>query len=177
MSVNTNPLAAVVAAESARLKSTGATTMDLEQLRRVVDGMVPFNNHVGVRVTGLTRDEGVAELPVRKELENHFGTVHAGALFLAAEVAGAAAFSGAFAPRILHLEGFVLRESRVAFLKPAVGHVTARATVDRTVTDAVLARTEAERFELTGLAQLHDDAGVLVARVDLDYVAWVRPAA
>jgi uncharacterized protein (TIGR00369 family) len=177
MSANANPLASVVAAETARLKATGSTTIDLEQLRSVVDSMVPFNNFVGVRVTELTREYGLAELPVRGELENHFGTVHAGALFLAAEVAGAAAFSGAVAPRVLQLERFVLRESKVAFLKPAVGRIRARATVDRAVTDAVLARGTAERFELAGTALLHDDSDVLVARVELDYVAWMGAAA
>lgn len=177
MAFTTNPLAAVVAAESARLTETGAATIDLEQLRKVVDTMVPFNNHVGVRVTGLSAEHGQAELPVRGELENHFGTVHAGALFLAAEVAGAAAFSGAMAPRILQLQGFVLRSSKIAFLKPGKGHIRARATIDKTATDAVLARSGAERFELSGVAVLHDDAEVLIARVDLDYVAWMGDAA
>jgi uncharacterized protein (TIGR00369 family) len=177
MSAYTNPLAAVVAAESARLKETGASTIDLEQLRKVVDTMVPFNNHVGVRVTDLTPEYGRAELPVRKEVENHFGTVHAGALFLTAEVAGAAAFSGAMAPRILQLQGFVLRSTKVSFLKPATGRIRAEATIDRSATDAVLARSGAERFELTGSALLHDGADVLVARVDLDYVAWMGGAA
>jgi uncharacterized protein (TIGR00369 family) len=173
MGANANPLATVVAAESARLKATGADMIDLERLRAVVDTMVPFNNFVGVRITELTREYAVAELPVRDELQNHFGTVHAGALFLAAEVAGAGAFSGALAPRILQVERFVLRESKVGFLKPANGRIRAWATVDRQVVDDVLARGATERFELTGTSLLHDDAGVLVARVELDYVAWV----
>ncbi|MDN5914549.1 MAG: DUF4442 domain-containing protein [Pseudonocardia sp.] len=158
----------------ARLKSSGTDVMDLEHLRSVVDTMVPFNNFVGVRITELTREYAVAELPVRDELMNHFGTVHAGALFLAAEVAGAGAFSGAMAPRIVDVERFVLRESRESFLKPAVGRIRARATVDAQTVADVLARRASERFELKGAALLHDEAGVLVARVELDYVAWVK---
>lgn len=173
MSANANPLATVVAAESARLKAAGAETIDLERLREVVDTMVPFNNFVGVRITELTREHAVAEVPVRDEMLNHFGTVHAGALFLAAEVAGAGAFSGAMAPRILAVQRFVLRESKVGFLKPATGRIRARATVDQAVVAGVLARGVEERFELTGTSLLHDDTGVLVARVELDYVAWV----
>ncbi|MET0191261.1 MAG: DUF4442 domain-containing protein [Pseudonocardia sediminis] len=176
MTTNTNPLASVVAAESARLQAAGADVIDLERLRTVVDTMVPFNNFVGVRITELTREFAVAELRERDELRNHFGTVHAGALFLAAEVAGAGAFSGALAPRILQVERFVLRESKVAFLKPANGVIRATATVDPAVTADVLTRSTAERFELTGTSLLHDAAGVLVARVDLDYVAWVSAA-
>lgn len=83
------------------MRSHGAAPPDLEQLRAVIDSMVPFCNLVGVRVVELRPDGGVAELPDRPDLLNHMGTVHAGALFLAAEVSGAAAFSGAMAPRIL----------------------------------------------------------------------------
>lgn len=165
-----DPLAAVIA----ELAATGGA-VDLELLRRTVDTMVPFCNHVGVRVTELAPDHGQAELPARPELRNHFGTVHAGALFLAAEVAGAAAFAGAMAPRITQLQGFVLRSSRIAFLKPANGHIRARATLDRQAIDAVLAGGAAGRFELAGLAVLHDDADVLLGRVELDYVAWLGP--
>jgi uncharacterized protein (TIGR00369 family) len=168
MATTTNPMAAVVA----RLAATGGP-VDLEQLRQTVDTMVPFCNHVGVRVTELAPDHGQAELPVRPELQNHFGTVHAGALFLAAEVAGAAAFAGAMAPRITQLQGFVLRSSKIAFLKPANGHIRARATLDQQAVAAILAGREAGRFELPGLALLHDDADVLLGRVELDYVAWL----
>lgn len=177
MTAPVNPLAAVVSAESARLAAAGAAEIDLERLRTVVDTMVPFNTFVGIRMTELTRTHAVAEIPVRGELLNHFGTVHAGALFLAAEVAGAGAFSGAFAPRILQVERFVLRGSRVAFLKPASGRIRARATVDHAAAAAVLSRREPERFELSGTALLHDDADVLVGRVELDYVAWMGAAA
>ncbi|MFR9800876.1 YiiD C-terminal domain-containing protein [Pseudonocardia sp. RS010] len=170
-SAQSNPLAAVVAG----LAATGGA-VDLEQLRRTVDTMVPFCNHVGVRVTELAPDHGQAELPVRPELQNHFGTVHAGALFLAAEVAGAAAFAGAMAPRITQLQGFVLRSSRIAFLKPANGRVRARATLEQKAIDAVLMGSHAGRFELAGLALLHDDADVLLGRVELDYVAWMGAA-
>jgi uncharacterized protein (TIGR00369 family) len=176
MPTSVNPLAAVLASESARLAATGGTEIDLERLRTVVDTMVPFNNFVGIRMTELTHSYAVAEVPVRPELLNHFGTVHAGALFLAAEVAGAGAFSGAFSPRILQVERFVLRSSRTAFLKPASGRIRARASVDQQVVDAVLARSVAERFELSGISLLHDDADVLVGRVELDYVAWMSAA-
>jgi uncharacterized protein (TIGR00369 family) len=170
MTTDANPLTAAVA----RLSVPGADPTDLEQLRSVIDSMVPFNNFVGVRITELTREYAVAQLPVRPELMNHFGTIHAGAMFLTAEVAGAGAFSGAMAPRIAHVERFVLRESREAFLKPPSGDIRARATVDAQTVADVLARRATERFELKGTALLHDDAGVLVARMDLDYVAWVK---
>lgn len=169
MTTAANPLTAVVS----ELAATGGP-IDLERLRRTVDTMVPFCNHVGVRVTVLAPDHGQAELPDRPELRNHFGTVHAGALFLAAEVAGAAAFAGAMTPRLTQLQGFVLRSSTIAFLKPAQGHVRARATLDRAAVDAVLSGGPG-RFELAGLALLHDDADVLLGRVELDYVAWLGP--
>jgi acyl-coenzyme A thioesterase PaaI-like protein len=100
--------------------------IDLEHLRKGRRHDGPFNNFTGVPITELSREHAVAELPVRGEPENHFGTVHAGVLFLAAEVAGARVFSGGDDARVLQLERFVLRESKVAFLKPAVGRIRAR---------------------------------------------------
>ncbi|MBX6391549.1 MAG: DUF4442 domain-containing protein, partial [Frankia sp.] len=104
---------------------------------------------------------------------NHMGTVHAGALFLAAEVSGAAAFSGAMAPRILSVRSFLLRGCRTAYLKPAKGRIRAHGTVDLDITREVARRDTEERFDLKGASLLYDDAGTLVARVDFDYVAWI----
>ncbi|WP_239396620.1 DUF4442 domain-containing protein, partial [Frankia sp. CiP3] len=84
---------ALAAAQATLAKGGNGGPPNLEQVRTIVDSMVPFCNLVGVRVTELRSDGAVAELPDRENLRNHMGTVHAGALFLAAEVACAGAFS------------------------------------------------------------------------------------
>jgi acyl-coenzyme A thioesterase PaaI-like protein len=152
----------------------GAT--DYEQIRRMVDSVVPFNNHVGVRVTEVAHARAVAEVADRPEMLNHLGTVHAGAMFLAAEVACAGAFSGALAGRIAQVQSFVLRESKVSFLRPATGRIRAFGTVDEAVAATVLAETGDSRHEMTGKALLYDDQDTLVGKLDFDYVLWMKGA-
>ncbi|ETA01121.1 uncharacterized protein, possibly involved in aromatic compounds catabolism [Frankia casuarinae] len=156
----------------AHFQANGDAPPNLEQLRSVIDTMVPFCNLTGVRVVELRRDGGVAELPNRPDLQNHMGTVHAAAQFLAAEVSGAAAFSGALAPRIFSLRSFVLRDCRIMYLRPAVGRIRAHGSVDIEVAHPAAERTAEERFEIRGGSLLYDDAGALVAKAEFDYRAW-----
>lgn len=166
----------LAAAREAHIREHGTAAPDLTELRSVIDGMVPFCNLVGVRVTELRADGAVAELPDRADLLNHMGTIHAGAIFLAAEVSGAAAFSGAIAPRILQVRSFLLRDCRTSFLRPARGRIRAHGTVDVDIVRAVAARSADERFDLTGRSLVYDDEGTLLAKVDFDYAAWVTAA-
>ncbi|MEV0621419.1 DUF4442 domain-containing protein [Nonomuraea sp. NPDC050404] len=147
---------------------------DYERIRRMVDSVVPFNNHVGVRIVELGPDQAVAEVADRAEMRNHLGTVHAGAMFLAAEVACAGAFSGAVAPRFAQVQSFVLRESRVSFLRPATGRIRATGTLAAQVVQTILEDTDEGRYELPGKALLHNDEGTLVGKVDFDYVCWMK---
>ncbi|MCX4091549.1 PaaI family thioesterase [Nocardia sp. alder85J] len=158
------------------MQTAGAGIPDYEQIRRTVDTLVPFVNLVGVRMTELGPDSAVAEVPAQPDMLNHLGTVHAGALFLAAEVACAGAFSGAIAPRILHLRSFVLRDTRATFLRAGQGRIRAHGTVASPVLAEVVGRRTEEQFELTGKALLRDDTGALVAKVDLEYFCRLAAA-
>lgn len=162
----------------AQQRLAAATTADgapdYEQIRRMVDSVVPFNNHVGVRVTEVGFATAVAEVADRAEMRNHLGTVHAGAMFLAAEVACAGAFSGGLAQRIAAVQSFVLRDARVSFLRPAQGRIRAMGTIDESVVTTILGETGEGRHELAGKALLHDDANTLVGKVDFDYVCWMK---
>ncbi len=150
------------------------TEPDYEKIRAAVDRMVPFNSFVGVTITEVRPDGAVVENPEAEQLHNQMGTVHAGVLFLLGEVACAAAFCGALAPVLGEAERFVLRDSRMQFLKPALGRVRAHGTVDDRVTASVRAGSTRGRFDLDGKAMLFDDADVLVAKVWFDYVCSVR---
>jgi len=146
---------------------------DYERIRATVDSMVPFNNFVGIRITEVGPDHAVAETPVDDQMRNHMGTVHAGVLFLAAEVGCAGAFAGAFAARLPEITLFALRDSRITFLKPANGRIRARATVDGRTVAAVHSGALSGRFDLDGKALLFDDNDVLVAKVYFDYVCQI----
>lgn len=176
MPTGNGPAQGIAAAQAQLLKLAGAATPDYEQIRRTVDQIVPFVNLAGVRLTELGAGSAVAEVPARENMLNHLGTVHAGALFLAAEVACAGAFSGVIAPRILQVRTFVLRDTRATFLRAAHGRIRAHGTVTSPVlADAVRRKTE-EQFDITGKALLRDDNGALVAKVDLDYLCWLAAA-
>ncbi|HEX3781783.1 MAG TPA: DUF4442 domain-containing protein [Pseudonocardiaceae bacterium] len=143
---------------------------DYDGLRKLIGSLVPFGTHSGVEITELGRYHAVVEIPDEPYLANHLRTVHAGALFLAADIAGACAFVGAAAKGLSNVGSFVLRDSRISFRKPALGRIRAVATMESRDIDAVLAATGPQRLDVDGRALLYDAAGVLVGKVALDYV-------
>lgn len=143
---------------------------DYALLQRIVSGLIPFGAHAGVEVSQLGPDRAVVEIPDEPHLGNHLRTVHAGALFLAADVAGACAFVGAMATRLGAIGSFVLRDSRIAFRKPATGRIRAVGTIDRDDVETLLAAKGEQRLDVDGRALLYDEAGTLVGKVQLDYV-------
>lgn len=147
---------------------------DYEHIRAGAEAMVPFNSFVGVRIAEVRPDGSVVENPVADELHNQMGTVHAGVLFLLGDVAGAAAVCGQLAPVLASVERLVLRDARVQFLKPALGRIRAHGSVDDRVVAGVLDGRTRGRFDLDGKAVMTDDAGVVVAKMSLDYVCVVN---
>jgi acyl-coenzyme A thioesterase PaaI-like protein len=143
---------------------------DYDKLREIANEAVPFGVFAGVRTTELDGDHAVAEIPDNPQLRNHVKTVHAAALYLAADIACAVAFVGAAAPQIDQVEWMVVRDARSAYFKPAVGRIRAVGTIDERVVRAILGRTGRCRFDVDAKAMLYDDNDVLVGKVSFDYV-------
>jgi acyl-coenzyme A thioesterase PaaI-like protein len=143
---------------------------DYEKIREISASLVPFGNHAGIEITEVGPEHAVAEIPDLPQLTNHLGTVHAGAQFLAADIAGAAAFVGAAATRLSSVDLLVLRNGTASFRKPATGRIRATATVDEREMRRIRAAEGKQRFDLDGRALLHDEAGVLVAKFTFEYV-------
>ncbi|GAA3790683.1 PaaI family thioesterase [Amycolatopsis tucumanensis] len=152
----------------------GGDTPDYAKIREVADALVPFGNHAGVAITEVGPDRAVAEVAGTDHQLNHLGTVHAGALFLAADIAGASAFVGAIAPRLSDVEFLVLRDARCSFRKPATGRIRAVATVDEREIRRVLGDPAATRFDLDGKALCYNDDDVLVAKFTFEYVGNLK---
>ncbi|WP_067689496.1 YiiD C-terminal domain-containing protein [Nocardia jejuensis] len=150
--------------------------IDYDYLRAVSQDLVPFGRLVGTRITEVGPDRAVVEIPAGETVRNHMGTVHAGALFTAADIAGATAFVGAAAARLHTVDRLVLRGGNDSYRKPAVGRIRAIATVDQRELADILAATASARFELSGKAVLLDDNDVLVAKFTFDYVCDVTIA-
>ncbi len=153
----------------------GATNgiVDYERIREIADSLVPFGRFVGVTITEVGPDRAVVEIPDSENLTNHLGTVHAGALFLAADIASAAAAAGAVAPRLARVEYMVVRDARSTFRKPAAGRIRAIATVDEREVRRVLASDAPEQFDLDARARLYDDADGLVARFHFEFACKI----
>lgn len=149
----------------------GAAIPDFEHIRRLANQVVPFGAFVGVEVTEVDAEHAVVEIPDRAELTNQMGTVHAGAQFLAADIAGACAFVGAAAARIGEVAWLVVRDSWSSFRRPGRGLVRAVATVEERGVRQVLAATPGQRVELDGKAQLWDASGGQIATFRFAYVA------
>ena len=143
---------------------------DYALLQRIVSNLVPFGTHSGVQVTGLGPNRAVVEIPDEPHILNHLRTVHAGALFLAADIAGACAFVGAVASRLSAVGSLVLRDARISFRKPALGRIRAVGTLDPRDVETILTTKGPQRVDLDGRALMYDDADVLVGKVQLDYV-------
>ncbi|MET7770497.1 YiiD C-terminal domain-containing protein [Nocardia sp. NPDC005366] len=150
--------------------------IDYDYLHAVSQEMVPFAQRVGTLVTEISADRAVVEIPADDSVRNHMGTVHAGALFTAADIAGAAAFVGAAAARLFTIERLVLRGGTASYRKPAVGRIRAVATVDQRDVADVLGAVAGGRFELAGKALLLDDNDVVVAKFTFDYICDVTGA-
>lgn len=67
--------------------------MDLEQLRHMMEELIPFNRYLGMRVGGLSRGFLRLELDYRDELVGDFarGALHGGVLSTLADTAGGGA--------------------------------------------------------------------------------------
>jgi uncharacterized protein (TIGR00369 family) len=141
--------------------------MDLDQLKTMLAGVIPFNRHLGIEITELEMGRAVATLPEAPQLLNHVGTQHAAALFAVAEAASGAA-AGALADVITTVTPLA-RSAQITYLKPARGPITATARVDYDAAE-MRAKLDADgKADFAAAVDLTDGQGVKVAQVG---VAW-----
>jgi acyl-coenzyme A thioesterase PaaI-like protein len=102
--------------------------MDSRELIAALAAAVPFNRHLALEYGDVVPGSAEVRLLDRQEHRNHVGTLHAGALFSAAEAASGAAFVAAFAEHLADAVP-VVESAEIRYLAPARGTVTARATL------------------------------------------------
>lgn len=113
-----------------------------DMIKEQLGTVVPFQNHVGVRLLELGDGTASAELDQSPQTSNHIHTQHAGAMFTLAEAASGAAMAGAMAPVIMTVRP-VAKDARIAFVKIAKGTLTAHAKTSAPSAD-LLAELKAE---------------------------------
>ncbi len=97
-----------------------------DMIKEQLGAVVPFQNHVGVRLLDLSDGTASATLEQSKETSNHIQTQHAGAMFTLGEAASGAAMAAAMAPVIMTVRP-VAKDARIAYVKIAKGTLTAHA--------------------------------------------------
>ena len=92
--------------------------MNAQQVHQMLSSIVPFVNTVGLTITEVGPGTATAVLDNRKEVQNHIGSVHAGALYTVGESATGAV--------VLSLFGDLLPNVFIALKSAAVAHSKAR---------------------------------------------------
>jgi uncharacterized protein (TIGR00369 family) len=142
--------------------------MDFDVLRAGMEQGIPFNGHLGLKITEIGDGRGVVQMPDDEHLRNHVGSQHAGALFTCAEAASGAAFVGAFAERLGEVTPLA-KSASIDYLKIAKGPITATGTLGEGKQE-LLDRLDADgRVQFAVTVSLADEAGTEVAKVTVDW--------
>jgi acyl-coenzyme A thioesterase PaaI-like protein len=142
--------------------------MDYEALRNGLNGLIPFNRHVGLEYVEVGEGRGVVRLPDGDHLHNHVGSQHAGGLFAAGEAASGGAFAGAFAE---HMAGLtpLAKSAEIDYRKLAKGQITATATLSEDVPE-LLAKLDSDgRVEFPVEVEMTDEGGQVVASMTVHW--------
>ena len=142
--------------------------MDFEALRQGLNGLIPFNRHVGLEYVEVGQGRGVVRLPDGDHLHNHVGSQHAAGLFAAGEAASGGAFAGAFAE---HMAGItpLARGAEIDYRKLARGEIMATATLSEPA-DGLLAKLDSDgRVEFPVEVEMTDAGGQVVAAMTVHW--------
>ena len=108
--------------------------MNPDAVKQMLMSMVPFIGPVGLELGDVQAGHATATLPSRREVHNHLGTAHAGAVYTLGESASGAVVLSVFAD-LLPGVFVALKSARVAHQKAVAGDVLATASVDGEPTD------------------------------------------
>ncbi len=150
---------------------------DFDAIAAGMSQAVPFAGHLGLEITNIAEGEATVVLPERRDLTNHVGSQHAGALFTAAENASGAAFVGAFAERMGDATPLA-RSAEIAYEKIARGPITAQATLGMPKDEALATLDRDGKVEFPCEVVLSDADGTQVASATVRWhVRLNKPAA
>ena len=137
-------------------------------MREGLDGAIPFNKHLGLRVEEVGPGRGVVTLPDAGHLHNHVGSQHAGGLFAAGEAASGGAFMGAF---VEHLGSItpLAKGASIDYRKLARGPVTAVGTLSEDVSELLSSLESDGRVEFPIAVSMTDGDGNVVAEMTVQW--------
>ena len=142
--------------------------LDFDAIAKGMSLAVPFIGYLELEVTSMGEGEAVVLLPERKELTNHVGSQHAGALFTAAESASGAAFVGAFAERMGDVTPLAA-SAEIAYEKIAKGPIEATAKLGMDKDEALATLDSTGKVEFPCTVELTDASGTKVATATVNW--------
>lgn len=146
--------------------------MKYDAIRDGLGMAVPFVRHAGITLQEVGCGVATAVLADTKELRNHVGTLHAGALFTLGETASGAAIAGAIAP-ILEEVRPLATAARIEYLKPARGEIIATATIPEA--EMLQAQVVSKgRVAVLAKVNLRDSKDAEVGRLEVEWTILGR---
>ena len=142
---------------------------DYDALREGLQGAIPFNKHLGLKVEEITEGTGVVCLPDHKRLQNHVGSQHAGGLFAAGEAASGAAFISVFAEHMGDVVALA-KSAEIDYQKLAKGPIRATGRLERDAAELIDAMDGEEgKAEFPVEVEMKDDDGQVVATMTVHW--------
>jgi len=133
---------------------------------------VPFHDHAQIEILDAPKGAGAARIPDAPELRNHFGTVHGGMLFAVGEVAAASGMTRLLGPEIARLRA-ITRRGTIEYLKPARGAISGAASIGMSAADIAASLSRSPSVDVPIQVELTDAAGIVVARLGVEWFVGV----
>jgi uncharacterized protein (TIGR00369 family) len=150
--------------------------VDFDAIAKGMAMAVPFVGYLGLEITEVAAGEATVRLPRSKDLTNHVGSQHAGALFTVAETASGAAFVGAFAVRMGDVTPLA-RSAEIEYLKIANGPITASAKLGVDAAEALAILDAEGKVEFPCEVELSDESGDTVATATVSWHVRLKNSA
>ncbi len=146
--------------------------MSADAIKQMLSSIVPFIRTVGLSIDEVGAGTAIASLENRQAVQNHLGSVHAGALYTAGESASGAVVLSIFVDLLPAGAFIALKSATVAHTKARVGDLIATATLDGD--PAAIRRTFDEAgkvdFDVEAVSSVE---GTEVARITYTWAARV----
>jgi acyl-coenzyme A thioesterase PaaI-like protein len=145
-------------------------------MRQALLDAVPFNKTLGIEIVDMTPNEVTLRLPLRPELANHVGSMHAAAQYGLGEAASGALNMLIFGEQLLHLIPLT-KTAQIEYRRPSQGDLLARAELSdeaiQQVRDA-FAKEKRAKYSTAAAIYATSDPATIVTVVTVEWVILTR---
>ena len=151
---------------------TTKENLDLERLRSMIEGGIPYLKNMGIKVLNLKPFKVKLQLPHNPQNLNYIGTCHAGAIFTFGETCGGALIGASFD---LSKYFLVVKSAYVEYLKPIKDLISCETGISEQEHKRVVEEIERKGKSLLTISlSLLNEGGEDAARLELTYVLKKR---